>query len=223
VDFDFAADGTPIPPGAYLENEYAEYGLTLSATGGFGTLPRTLDTANPGDEMFGDPDLGAPNEFCKPPGPGTGVGGIPGAEGENCNPLGNVIIIQEDNDDVSIPDDNVDGGTIVFDFEKPALLVEDIALLDIDYETKIVVYYLTPGGNMSQKTINVPLLGDNSYQVVSIDTENVKQIVVMTVRSLGVASISFCYELPSAPTLSPVATPPPATLPPVDMSMSMSI
>jgi hypothetical protein len=75
----------------------------MSAAGGFGTLPRTLDTANPGEEPFGDADLGAPNEKCTPPGPGVGAGGEPGLPGENCSPLGNVLIIQEENEDLTIP------------------------------------------------------------------------------------------------------------------------
>lgn len=205
-----------------MENEYAEFGLTLSATGGFGSLPRTFDTANPGTMEFGDPDLGAPNEKCTPPGPGVGIGGEPGLPGENCEPLGNVLIIQEKNSDPSIPDDNVNGGMIIFDWEDtPAALVESVALLDIDYETKIIIIYMTPNGNMSQKTINVPLLGDNSYQVVEIDTPNVKQMIIDAERSLGVASLKFCIEPPPVePTSSPVSAP---VLPPVDMSMSMSL
>jgi hypothetical protein len=118
---------------------------------------------------------------------------------------------------------------IIFDWaETPATVVNEIALLDIDYETKLTVLYMTPNGNMSVKTIVVPQLGDNSYQVVKIETPNVKQIVLMAARSVGVASLSFCYEKPTEPTLSPVATPPtpsgmPPTFPPVDMSMSMSM
>lgn len=200
-----------------MEDEYELYGLTLSASGGFGTLPRAFDTANPGDEEFGDLDLGAPNEECSPSGPGEGSGGVPGAEGENCKELGNVLIIQEKNANVLIPDDNADGGMIVFDWDDtPAVVVDEMALLDIDYETKITILYVTPGGNMSQKVIDVPLLGDNSYQVVKIETANVKQIVVTATRSLGIASISFCYEPPTTPTSSPVEVGPPA-LPTVDM------
>lgn len=37
-----------------------------------------------------DPDLGSPNEQCNPAGPGVGLGGIPGALGENCVAQGNV-------------------------------------------------------------------------------------------------------------------------------------
>ena len=141
------------------------------------------------------PILELPIRHARPPGPGSGIGGEPGAPGENCNPLGNVLIIQEPG--AACPDDNVDGGMIIFDWaETPATVVDEIALLDVDYETKLTILYMTPNGNMSVKTIVVPQLGDNSYQVVKIDTPNVKQIVLMAARSVGVASLSFCYEKP---------------------------
>lgn len=85
---------------------------------------------------------------------------------------------------------------------------------------------MTPAGNMSQKVIAVPLLGDNSFQKVPIDTPNVKQLVIDAERSLGVASITFCYEPEPTPTDSPTASPVTSgapVLPPVDMSMSMSM
>jgi hypothetical protein len=41
--------------------------------------------------------------------------------------------------DVSIPDDNVNGGVIVFDVKKVAKCVYEMGLLDVDYETSITV------------------------------------------------------------------------------------
>mmetsp|Transcript_25496 Transcript_25496/g.46032 ORF Transcript_25496/g.46032 Transcript_25496/m.46032 type:complete len:81 (-) Transcript_25496:194-436(-) len=73
--------------------------MTLQAKGGENTLPRIFDSGNPGGETryaCGDSDLGTPNEKCsKNPGPGRGIGGEPGSPGENCEPLGNVLIVQE--------------------------------------------------------------------------------------------------------------------------------
>jgi hypothetical protein len=65
-----------------------------------------------------------------PSDPGTGVGGGPNKPGANCDPLGSVLIIQEP--DSHCPDDNADGGIIVFDFFITASYVYDIGLLDID-------------------------------------------------------------------------------------------
>ena len=87
----------------------------------------------------GDPDLGSPNEMCSPAGPGTGEGGEPGEPVRNCEPLGNVLIIQEVNDcPDDIPDDAGDGGVLTLDFaESRAVYVKELGLLDIDYATSI--------------------------------------------------------------------------------------
>jgi len=223
VDFEFAADGTTIiSPGTYVESDWKEFGLTLSATGGFGTLPRIFNTANPGTVKEGDPDLGSPNNRCSPPGPGVGEGGEPDTKGANCVPLGNVIIVQEVNDDMSVPDDSADGGTIVFDFEPVANKVYEIGLLDIDYETSITVMYESLSDNISTKTIQVPLLGDNSFQVVEVGIDNVKQLVVTMKRSGAVAFISFAYEkVPLSSTVVSAETPLANEIL-LSMSMSMS-
>ena len=56
--------------------------------------------------------------------------------GEN---LENVLIIQENNVDASIPDDNLNGGVIVFDVKKVAKCVYEMGLLVVDQETSITV------------------------------------------------------------------------------------
>ena len=60
IDFESSDNGMPLVPGLYVENEWENYGLILSASGGEGSLPRLYDTSNPRP----DPDLGAPNEKC---------------------------------------------------------------------------------------------------------------------------------------------------------------
>jgi hypothetical protein len=42
----------------------------------------------------GDFDLGSPNENCRPAGPGIGSGGRPNSRFPNCNPQGNMLILQ---------------------------------------------------------------------------------------------------------------------------------
>ena len=80
-----------------MSDEWIELGLVLNASGGVGTLPRLFDTFNPRgpNGSGGDADLGSPNESCPVPGPGIGQGGALGEIGENCEPLGNVLIVQE--------------------------------------------------------------------------------------------------------------------------------
>jgi hypothetical protein len=176
------------PQGKYIKDEYAQYGLTLSARGGEGDLPRIFDTSNPGTQEEGDPDLGSPNYSCG--GPGKGVGGEKGKPGENCIPLGNVLIIQEPgNGDMTIPDDNVEGGEMTLHFQ--GQYVKEIGLLDIDYKTKMVIEFNRSSG-VTRRTVNVPLLGDNSYQVIDINIESVKSITLKLSRSGSVSFVSFC-------------------------------
>ena len=149
VTFDVDADGNAIAPGEFVEYEWAKFGLVLSASGGVGDRPRLFDTANPRCEgdTGGDPDLGAPNQKCTPSGPGRGIGGNPGKPGENCDPLGNVLIIQEPDSDHTCPDDSRDGGMIVFDFVEPAEIVYAMGFLDIDEPgSTVVVSHMTEEG-----------------------------------------------------------------------------
>jgi hypothetical protein len=223
VDFSTTADNESIPNGAYVETEWAEYGLTLSAVGGFGTLPRIVDTSNPSDEAV---DLGSPNERCSFKGPGIGEGGEPdNLEGENCQSLGNVIVVQDKLGDFSIPNDNAGGGMIIFDFEPPASIVYELELLDIDAPTTITILYSSNEGEMLQETIVVPVLGANSFQKVPVNIDNVKMLAVNMISGGGaVASISFAYiPVADSPTPGPVETDPPVTLPPSEMSLSMSM
>ena len=186
--------------------------MTLSASGGEGNLPCLFDTANPGSqETCSNPDLGAPNEACPGGGHGWGIGGIPGTEGKNCEPLGNVLIMQEPGSDC--PDDNVDGGMIIFDFDEPAEVVYSMGLLDIDYKTTVTVFHMI-GEKMEETVFKVPILGDNLKQTLEINIENVKQIKLTATRSTAVIFLSFCYPPPSVspltalPTRSPIMASP---------------
>ena len=55
VDFSETAGGIPLDGGDDVEDEWEAYGLTLSAAGGLGSLPRLFDTSSVGN----DPDLGS--------------------------------------------------------------------------------------------------------------------------------------------------------------------
>lgn len=176
------------PIGKYLTNEYAAYGLTLSASGGEGSAPRVFDTGNPGNEMEGDSDLGTPNQDCG--GPGTGEGGKRGKLGENCKFLGNVLIVQEPgNDKMDIPDDNMEGGDVTLKFQ--GQYVKQIGLLDVDYEAKLLVEFNHSSGK-ALRTMHIPLLGDNSYQVINIDVEGVTSMKLDLRRSGSISFVSFC-------------------------------
>ena len=204
LDFEELPDGTPLIGGTYLDSQWLEeYGLTLSASGGFSDLPRLFNTSSVGDEEVGDADLGSPNAKCANPGPGEGVGGEPGMPGENCVPLGNVLIIQEA--DTDQPDDAGDGGTITFSFDFEVDFVNEIGMLDIDYEGTIEVTYLNSKDSIKTKTFDLALLGDNAVQVIKIEVARVTQIKVTLSRSGAVSYLSFCYKSPAPGNTAPPA------------------
>jgi len=76
VTFDTLADGTELPGGLYVYDEWLEsYGITLSAMGGSGDRPRLFNTSDFGDGTSTNYALGSPNNRCNPPGLGRGLFG----------------------------------------------------------------------------------------------------------------------------------------------------
>lgn len=65
---------------------------------------------------------------------------------------------------------------IIFDFVKMAEYVNEIGLLDMDYETSMTVVIETDAGLKKLSPLPVPILGENSYQIFPIGIKNVKQI-----------------------------------------------
>ena len=201
-------DGTKLVGGDYLHEQFKPfYGLEFSASGGLRNVPRLFDTAKVGTAAFGDPDLGSPNRNCAGGGPGFGSGGAPGPNGDNpyqnCNYLGNVLIIQEDNGYEDQPDDNQYGGTMSFDFSPVAQEIYEIELLDIDYPVSITVVYMDDNGMMQEKPpLDVPLRGNNSLQKIALNEKNVVQLRLNLRSSGAVSSLSFCYS-PLGPSLPP--------------------
>ncbi len=129
--------------------------------------------------------------------------------GANCNPLGKVLIVQERNKRLDIPDDNFKGGMITFDFTSASNYVYSIGLLDVDFKTMLRITYKSDAGTTETKIIQVPILGDNSYQTVPIDTANVEKLVVFATRSGAVSSIRLCPSGTTTPTSVPATNAPP--------------
>jgi hypothetical protein len=196
ISFETLPNTTELVHGSFVSAEWVDWGVTLSASGGSGSVLRLFDTSDP----VGDTGLGSPNEQCSHPGPGVGQGGKPGELGENCEPQGNVLIIQQDNADDDTPVPNPNGGTITFDFTAKVQAVHEIALMDLDLNaiTTITVKY----GNDQVKTINVTGLGDNAVQTVPINLDQVSELSLELTTSGAVASISFC-STPEPPLCDP--------------------
>lgn len=197
-DFSGPVAGTVIAgqiPGGGVAPGTAFPGFTVSVmnhTGG----PHSciiFDSANP---TGGDPDLGSPNQTCG--GPGIGVGGEIGQPGQNCVPLGNLLIVAEDivdaNNDqiVDDPDDEAGGGTIVFTFDAPVNPIR-MVIMDIDSETAAV----QTDSDTLAVTVDASDLGDNSAQTVDLTgNAGVTTITVNFSSSGAVAEIE--YEQPVA-------------------------
>jgi hypothetical protein len=147
-----------------------------------------IASADPSD----DPDLGSPNQYCTPSGPGVGNGGKPDAPFSNCEPQGNLLIIQNPRNPENDPNDNNSGGCLFFKFERLVELV-NMGLLDmdriatvtvIDQENNNIIWFNSP-----------PNVGDNGFWPVNktqptfAGTSDVKMIKVCLPDSGAVTSI----------------------------------
>ena len=86
--------------------------------------------------VFNDPDLASPHESCG--GLGEGAGGQNGSKYENCEPQGNLLIIQKTNTPSSVPDDKKNGGCMIFTFAEPVQTV-NMGILDADETITVTV------------------------------------------------------------------------------------
>jgi hypothetical protein len=103
-----------------------------------------------------DPDVGAPNRACAAvvngqKGPGRGAGGKPLIEVDgqmidnpykNCDPLGNLLVIQ--NRDIGVEekaDDSLFGGCMEFEFFGLNVVLTDFGILDLETPAEITVCY----------------------------------------------------------------------------------
>lgn len=145
----------------------------------------------------GDPDLGSPNRYCPGGGPGYGYYGRPTIRGKpnpnhNCDPQGNVLIIQESNKRWS--DDNIFGGTFYFEFKYPVYL-KQLGLFDIDYRPRgDEIKIIREDGSHSLHAFASN--GDNSVETVELNVRNVKKLELRLRGPGAVRFINFCHECP---------------------------
>jgi hypothetical protein len=101
-----------------------------------GGAARVFDSRSPAK---GCDQLGAPNEDCPIPGPGQGLGGSPlhqpNPTNQNCNDLGNLLIVQKANEEHPFPSET--GGCINFSFVAPVVLL-GVGVLDIPLGTTVM-------------------------------------------------------------------------------------
>ena len=190
IDFETDADGAAIPLGAHLDDEYSDWGVHIS-TNLSGHPAMAFPSHAP---TGGDTNLGSPNvDFG---GPGIGPGGESGGLGPNKEAHRNIAIVSEDfepPDPFGDPDDEADGGTIIFEFDTP-IRIYDVGILDIDdgngpNRGKIRTYD-SSGSLISMHWLNDK--GNNSYQRILIDDVFVSKMTVKFKSSGGVTDIVFC-------------------------------
>lgn len=206
IDFSVTAALANLSAGTLIETQWVECGVHLYTNDPVNHPLMIFDSSIP---TGSDLDLGSPNNFCIPPGPGVGNGGKPGEPGENCEPLGNLLIISEDGD-TGDPDDNAGGGDIIFDFTQPdGATVHWIGIIDAETQQNIVIKYL----NESTESIPIPAVGNNGFVNITIDRECVRCLTVEFSGSGGISAIAYDTECVSPPTPTPVPVPVPVPAP----------
>ena len=155
LDFNAFAAGTVV------DNEYADEGVTISATGGSGQA-MIFDSANP---TGGDSDLAS-------------------------DTLGGVLIISEDGDS-SDPDDYACGGTLAFDFDAPVrikqLTFKDI---EESNGPGTFVRFLDDEGNVIEEQFIDPT-GDGGERTVQFDVPGVSRFEVVLAGSGAIDNLVF--------------------------------
>ena len=105
----------------------------------------------------------------------------------SANDLGNVLIISEDGD-LTDPDDNAAGGIISLKFDV-MVTVDSIGLLDIDEPGSSIKFYDQNSNPI--ETIEIENLGDNSFQEIDLDINNVASLDINLAGSGAVTGLEF--------------------------------
>jgi hypothetical protein len=143
-----------------------------------------------GDSPAFDTDLASPNRNCPGGGPGRGSGGKPGAPFPNCEPLGNLLIIQNEDKDPSEPNDSRFGGCFVFQFVQPVNLL-NFGIVDVDEGVVTITITSTTAG---MQTFDSPSnIGDNGHWKAALtkDLSDFVNVVVMEICFPGSGAVSF--------------------------------
>lgn len=199
VIFDFnSSSGQPLERGQIV-SEVTVDNLTMSVnvdSNGEHNVGMIFDTSNPGP----DPDLGTPNEACPGGGPGVGPGGAPGTIGENCQPLGNVLIIPRDVGDGVAPNDDFAGGQISLLFDQPVRVLE-IHILDIDEEDSAPsITFWDADGDQTLDAIQPQVVGDNGHEKFSdFSLDAATNVVNIQVVFPGSGALDSIIVVPANP------------------------
>ncbi len=170
--------------GQVIDDELAAMGIHVT-TDNASTPAMIFDSSDP---TGGDFDLGTPNQTFG--GPGIGAGGEAGQAGENAIGLGNLLILSEDGNDGSDPDDNASGGEFIFTFDDP-VLIESVSLVDIDEQTNCTLEAFDADGGLIGGAA-AQTLGNNSVQKLVLGTNGVSTLKVKLTGSGAISSLVVC-------------------------------
>ena len=187
LDFETDTAGAALVAGQIIDTEWAAWGVHVT-TGSPSSHPAMI--FNTGHPTGNDNDLGTANQAFG--GPGVGIGGGSGMPGSNSTALGKTLIIAE-NSNAANPDDNANGGTIIFTFDY-SVRIDDVQILDIDNNSAAgtIRAYSDPGGSTLVATGKMLGLGDNSIQTVNVNGLGVRRLEINFPKSGSVASIVSC-------------------------------
>lgn len=176
----FTMDFNSLRNGDYVTNDFfKQFGVTIaaySASGGY-TPNNAARICNSGlINRQGNAALGSPNGYC--PGgrhPGQGDGGKPGSAFANCNPQGNLLIVQDAGQ--RQPYDNPTGGSIRFKFERPAY-IESVTIMNIVTDAnqpKLMSVHCDGTASVNEGVVT----GQNGVAVNTVNQDDTDQFWVM--------------------------------------------
>jgi len=163
-DFETGADGSQLHAGDLVNEQWDMIGIHVTTHDPRNHPSMIFDS---GDPTGGDWDLGTPNETFG--GPGLGDGGRQGMAGQNKFPLGNVLIISEDGSQDN-PDDNANGGVVIFTFDSP-VTIQAVGLLDVDLGENhgmVTTFDAVSGGTILSRD-RMQNLGSNGVQCLKLN------------------------------------------------------
>jgi hypothetical protein len=152
-----------------------------------------FDTENTGSNGITIPEissLGSPNVDCTDDASGIGDGGMVGRSGENCEPLGNVLIAKK----VGLPTEEDQYGVLTFEFDDEVEVFYEIGFLNILGSNSSVVFYQE---NRPPTITPLMSVGQNGLlKIVPSNLRNVKKMVVDMQSFSAVTHLKFCSNGP---------------------------
>lgn len=192
LDFDRLPDGSPVPAGTLVAQQWAALGFSISATNNNSGHPQQAILFGSNWPTGGDLDLGTPHQDFG--GPGRGAGGASGSPGANTHARGNLLVIAEDLTDANadgLVDDPADeqlGGSLLLTLNAPRY-IESLTLVDLD-SLPAEIQLTKADGSVSTHT--APALGANSVVTVLLQADSVVAIRIVLPLEGALADILYC-------------------------------